>query len=215
MKRLRKKYGNGIRVFYCGEYGSIVNSHRPHFHAILFGHDFRDKKAWKKNKRGDIVYTSEELELLWQKGFCTLGNVTFQSAAYVARYIMKKVTGPQSEEHYQRIDPETGEIYYKKPEFCHMSKGIGRKWIEKYERDAYSGDFIVIEGKKIPVPRFYDKVLAEKEEITRLGLGVKTSKVKGERKRKAKKHADNNTPARLAVREEVQNARLSRLKRDL
>ena len=125
---------------------------------------------------------------------------------------MKKVTGERAEDHYQRIDPETGEIYQLTPEFCHMSrggkngKGIGHGWIKKYMADAYTGDFIIVMGKngpqKVRVPRFYDKVFEEEQRLDHLLL-------KGSRKRKAKEHADNNTPERLRVREEVLNARLN------
>ena len=210
MKRVRKRYGSGIKVFYCGEYGPV--NWRPHFHALLFGLDFKDKKQWKKNANGNIVYTSEDLEQLWSYGFCTLGAVTFQSAAYVARYIMKKVTGEIAEQHYQRVCPETGEIYQLTPEFCHMSrggrngKGIGHGWIEKFNTDAYSQDFIVIDNKKVRVPRFYDEYL-------NIIDPKKKARITGKRKLKAKSHAWNNTPERLRVRENVLNAKLQLLSR--
>ena len=35
MKRLRFKFGSGIRYFQCGEYGEHYA--RPHHHAIIFG----------------------------------------------------------------------------------------------------------------------------------------------------------------------------------
>jgi len=45
MKRLRKKYGAGIRYFACGEYGEKLK--RPHYHVCIFGLNFpmRDKKG--------------------------------------------------------------------------------------------------------------------------------------------------------------------------
>jgi hypothetical protein len=98
MKRLRKKYGKGIRFYMCGEYGDKLG--RPHFHACLFGHDFADKKLWKTTDSKSKLYRSAELEKLWPYGFSSVGDVTFESAAYVARYIMKKVSGDASESHY-------------------------------------------------------------------------------------------------------------------
>lgn len=213
MKRLRKKYGSNIKVFYCGEYGS--ENSRPHFHAILFNLDFKDKKPWKRNKRGDMVYTSEALELLWCKGFCTLGAVTFQSAAYVARYIMKKVTGDPAAQHYERIDPVTGEIYQLTPEFCHSSRGIGKGWIERFMRDAYiagKGEFIVVDNKKIRIPRYYDKIMDEDPEFF---SALDKKLLKGKRIQQAKLHSDNNTSDRLRVRETVQQAKLALLKREV
>ena len=88
MKRLRKKFGEGIRFFHCGEYGE--ENGRPHHHAIIFNHDFADKKVWKTNN-GVVLYRSKMLEELWPYGFATVGCVSFESAAYVARYITKKV----------------------------------------------------------------------------------------------------------------------------
>ena len=93
-KRLRKKYGSGIRFYACGEYGSKFG--RPHYHACLFNHDFADKTLWKITN--DVpLYRSSSLEELWPYGHSSVGNVTFQSAAYVARYILKKITGEHAD----------------------------------------------------------------------------------------------------------------------
>ena len=98
MKRLRKKYGEGIRFYMCGEYGEQLG--RPHFHACLFNHDFDDKKLWKTTDSNSKLYRSKELEELWPFGYSSVGDVNFESAAYVARYIMKKVNGEAAELHY-------------------------------------------------------------------------------------------------------------------
>ena len=87
MKRLRKKHKHKIRFFHCGEYGE--KNQRPHYHALIYNHDFSDKRLFKERKNIKL-YTSKELEELWPYGFSTIGDVTFQSSAYVARYIMKK-----------------------------------------------------------------------------------------------------------------------------
>ena len=106
MKRLRKRYGDGIRFFHCGEYGDHFG--RPHYHACIFNHDFEDKKIWKQSGSGEIIYRSASLEELWPYGYSSVGEVTFESAAYVARYITKKVTGDPAQEHYEYIDPKSG-----------------------------------------------------------------------------------------------------------
>ena len=54
MKRLRKRCGSSVRYYYCGEYGE--NFGRPHYHAILFGFDFKDKVYWRQNTNGDRCY---------------------------------------------------------------------------------------------------------------------------------------------------------------
>ena len=160
MKRLRKKLGP-TRFFHCGEYGEKYA--RPHYHACLFGIDFPDKKH-HKTTNDQQLYTSEILSKLWTSpdtgnslGFTTTGTVTFQSAAYVARYLMKKITGPNSEEHYQWVD-KYGEIHDRKPEYTTMSRrpGIGTSWISKYRNDVYPHDYVVINGKTVKPPKFYD-----------------------------------------------------------
>lgn len=98
MKRLRKQYpGSKIRYYMCGEYGE--NFGRPHFHACIFGFNFDDLKLWKVQNKQKL-YRSKKLEKLWDKGHSSVGTVTFESAAYVARYIMKKVTGDAAKNHY-------------------------------------------------------------------------------------------------------------------
>jgi hypothetical protein len=111
MKRLRKKYApKKIRFFHCGEYGD--QSFRPHYHALLFGHDFSDKKHYQTSN-GHRLYKSDSLDDLWSHpvtknfmGDCLIGNLTFDSAAYCARYIMKKVTGEKSHDYYDGLQPE-------------------------------------------------------------------------------------------------------------
>lgn len=162
MKRLRKKVGKKVRFFHCGEYGE--KNKRPHYHAIIFGYDFDDKILW--SKRDDVrLYTSATLQQLWPHGFVTIGNVNFHTAAYVARYIMKKQTGEEAENHYMRWDPSTGEGTAVKPEYCTMSRmpGIGASWLEKYKSDVYPHDYVVVNGHKVKPPRFYDKQLPEAE----------------------------------------------------
>lgn len=151
MKRLRFKFkGHKIRFLHCGEYGTL--NKRPHFHALLFGFDFPDKKLWSLTPRGDKVYRSPILEELWTDGFSTIGAVTFESCAYVARYVTKKVTGELAEEHYQG----------KAPEYITMSRrpGIGSEWFKKYHSDVFPNDFVVLkDGRKIATPRYYMKQL--------------------------------------------------------
>lgn len=206
MKRLRKSLPHKIRFFACGEYGD--KNLRPHYHALLFNHSFNDLKLWRENKEpSKNLYTSATLQSLWPYGFSTIGQVTFQSAAYVARYVMKKVTGARAENHYKRVHPLTLQAVSVKPEFLVQSRrpGLGATWLEKYKADVYPSDFIVYDGRKINMPRFYDLRLKEEE----------INKLKRDRKKQSLKHLANNTPERLAVREEVQKARLNLLQRNL
>ncbi len=209
MKRLRKAiYPTLIRFYACGEYGEELG--RPHYHALIFGYEFPDKELWK-TIRGNKIYESEMLTHIWGQGFCSIGAVTFQSAAYVARYILKKQTGKQAENHYAIIDKETGEISHRVPEFTVMSRrpGIGANWFAKYSRDVYPSDHCTVQGKKYKTPKYYDKLL---ERITPEGyLAV----IKSARKVEAGKRAADNTPERLAVREQVKNLNQRRFERNL
>ena len=121
MKRLRKEFsGRRIRYFHCGEYGEKLG--RPHHHACLFGFDFSDKVLW--SVRSNVkLYRSPTLDRIWGQGYCTIGDVNFESAAYVARYVTKKITGEVAVDHYKvGVDVSTGEVISKKPEFVTMSR---------------------------------------------------------------------------------------------
>lgn len=207
MKRLRFKYGSNIRFYHCGEYGDTTG--RPHYHACLFNHDFPDKKFWTI-RNGNRVYRSAELEKLWPFGLSEIGDVTFQSAAYVARYIMKKVNGDNADEHYTWFDRVTGEIVRRPSEYTTMSRrpGIGSGWFEKYKTDVYPHDRVIVKGQKMRPPRYYDRMY----EII---APDKLRDLKILRVKNAKKHLDDNTSARLNVREEHTRLTIKALVRSL
>lgn len=193
LKRLRKKFGSGIRFFQCGEYGELFS--RPHHHAILFGFDFPDRVFFAMS-HGYRLYRSEILETLWPYGYCTIGDVTFESVAYVARYVLKKRTGKEADDHY------AGRV----PEYVTMSRrpGIGRAWIEKYSSDVYPEDRIVVRDSFIcRPPRYYDDIFDHADPLT-------FARVKSSRFAFSRASCDN-TPDRLLVREEVQRRKADRL----
>lgn len=204
LKRVRKRMG-AFRFFGCGEYGDI--NLRPHYHLLMFGHDFaEDRTLWRQTKTGYLTYRSPRLESLWTMGHSEIGSVTSESAGYVARYCIKKVNGEAAADHYTRMHPITGEVCTVSPEFLAFSNkpGLGRKWVEEFKGDIYPSDFIILDGKKRPVPRYYKKQLTEKEEL----------RVSANRKRAALAHRHNNTDERLDTREQVMQERLDRLKRE-
>ena len=218
MKRLRKRYtGKTIRFYMAGEYGESFD--RPHFHACIFGLDFQDKKFFQRTQTGSILYTSEILKELWPYGYSSIGDVNFESAAYVARYIMKKINGKtvnenhevvDAEAHYQYCDLETGEIIQRKPEFNKMSlkPGIGQAWFDKFMSDVYTTDSVVVRGKKCRPPRFYDNKF--KELFPDQFDGIQFA-----REQEGRSHFEDNTLERLAVKEKVALAKLSLLKRKI
>ena len=139
-----------------GEYGTL--NERPHYHAILFNWDWKDKEYFKTTGSGEKIYTSNLLQKLWPYGYSSTAAMTFESAAYIARYCLQKITGQQAEEHYKRYDM-LGE-YQLNPEFNNMSRrpGIGADWLNFYKEDVYNDDMIVINGKESRVPAYYDKL---------------------------------------------------------
>lgn len=201
MKRVRRRFGNNVRFYMGGEYGD--ENGRPHFHAILFGVFFRDRKFHMYSPSGAPLYTSAELSRLWPFGFVTVGDVTFESAAYVARYVMKKVNGDAAFEHYKRVTSD-GEVIWLKPEFNKMSlkPGIGAPWFEKYGKQVFPRDEVVVGGRKMGVPRYYDQLL---DRIDPEGFDY----VRIDREIRAMEFQADNTPERLAVREIVACAGLS------
>lgn len=197
-----------IRFFHAGEYGEKYG--RPHYHACLFNYDFLDKVYLKKSPSGMDLYRSKFLEELWPFGHSSIGSVTFQSAAYVARYIMKKQNGPSAEKHYRAIDVETGELLHRSPEYTTMSRrpGIGSLWFDKFSADVYPHDYVIVNGRKCRPPKFYDGRLQAVSPET-------FEEIQFERHLKSQKQLDNSTPERLSVREQVQLAQLNRLPRKL
>lgn len=163
LKRLRKAYPQEhIKYFLCGEYGSQLQ--RPHYHALLFNHDFLDKDRCGTGKAGDPIYDSAELTELWGHGRCWTGEVSFQSAAYVARYCMKKVNGELAHQRYViDVNPDTGECVYREPEFIAMSRrpAIAKEWHEKFSIDTKK-DYLTCEGKVYKIPKYYDTLMERK-----------------------------------------------------
>jgi hypothetical protein len=206
MKRLRKAYsGRKIRFFHCGEYGD--ENHRPHYHAILFGLDFADKKPFKRIK-DNMYYESEQLNKLWGKGHALISDVTFESAAYCARYVVKKVNGKLREEgHYELLMPD-GEIIEQEPEYATMSRrpGIGKEWFDKYKSDLYPHGFTVIRGKKMAPPKFYDELLGREDPA--LLDEIKHYRQEGF-------NHEENKPHRLRAKKKVKEAQNQMLKREL
>lgn len=161
-KRLRKRVGK-FRFFHCGEYGDA--NRRPHYHACVFGVDFSGDRVVFKHAGFNSLYTSSLLDSCWGNGFSTIGALTRESAEYVARYVMKKMTGERGEEEYLRCDEKTGEVWSVRPPYVTMSRrpGVGSSWFDKYKSDVFPADEVVYDGKRFRTPRYYDNKLDEAE----------------------------------------------------
>lgn len=211
MKRLRARYceRQRIRFFMCGEYGEVTS--RPHYHACLFGVHFDDRVHFKRMRSGFSIYTSKILSELWPFGHCSIGDVSFETVAYIARYIVKKRFGDVANEHshYRYVD-DYGEVHYREPEFTHMSlkPGIGALWYAKYSEEVYPRDEVIIRGKRMKPPKYYDNLL----EASDLGS---FEFLQFERYKKGLILAEDSTPDRLLVKEACQRAALAFKRRTL
>lgn len=211
MKRLRKRMRVPIRYYMCGEYGESFG--RPHYHACLFGVFFEDREVWKDLPSGFKLYRSKVLEELWPLGNSSVGDVTYESARYVANYCTKKVNGPRAHEHYQWIDPYTGEVFERDPEFACMSlkPGIGQKWFERYSKEVFVHDAVIVDGMKIKPPRYYDTLIQRM-----VGENYyKYDEIQFQRYKDSLKFEDDYSYDRLRAREVVTRARLAFNKRTL
>ena len=181
-KYFERKGHTGIKYFYAGEYGETTK--RPHYHMILmncplditqfydFHIDGRCKEHWK----------SHEIERYWDQGMIDIGEVEFASAAYVARYCMKKITDNTDKITYY----ENGML----PEFVRMSRrpGIGSNYYNNNWKAIYENDKLYVKnfhGETIEVkpPKAWDKKF--KESHPQEWFNIKRSREEGaERSRK-------------------------------
>lgn len=148
MKRLRFSHQNNqIGMFVTGEYGELKK--RPHWHALIFGWRPRDLTYKYSNERGDKIYSSESLDTLWGYGISEVGNVTFESAGYCARYAAKKLVHGNDKDHdFHPISKKSSK------------NAIGKRFLELYWQDIFNhGDVILKDGTKTSIPRYYVKWL--------------------------------------------------------
>ena len=224
MKRLRKHFSpQKIRFFMCGEYGNrckhsidlervgcpMCNVGRPHFHACLFNCDFPDLVAYGSADDGRLRYTSKILESIWKYGFVDVGELNYDSAAYTARYILKKVNGLKADDHYTQTDMD-GVLTYVSPEFCLMSRrpGIGKEWFDLYAGDVFPADETPVPGKGVikSVPRFY-------EELFKVSNPLKLEEIKEVRQEFMREHGHDYTSDRLIDRYKVKKAQMAMVER--
>jgi len=166
LKKLRFKLNHKkLRFFMCGEYGDQPDPGttlgHPHYHLLIFNHEFPDPEIIGTTKMGFPIYTSRICEKIWGKGFVTIGEVNGKTAGYVARYNMKKIGGDLAADHYQKPDPVTGELQPVIPEYVSMSlkPGIGFDWYKKFHTDCFPSDHLIFNNHKVPIPNYYTELL--------------------------------------------------------
>jgi len=202
MKRLRKHaQPQRIRFFHCGEYGDLYA--RPHYHALLFGYAFPDRTSRGK-RNGFPIWGSPSLEKLWPYGRHEIGEISFESAAYVARYILKKITGIRADDHYHGRDPE----------YVTMSRrpGIGRPWLDANATEVFPSDSVIARGIPMKPPRYYDQKweLATDEESYRI-----QQKIRAQRDARRELHKDKDTMEHRHNAEIIQISRNNLKRREI
>nr|UQB76420.1 replication associated protein [Flumine microvirus 31] len=190
-KRLRKAVGP-FRFFCVGEYGE--NLSRPHYHLCYFGYFPDDARKLLSSDEKLPAYSSASLSEIWGLGHVHVGSLTYQSARYCAGYIFKKQYGDRGDIRYAVVDAD-GVVNRVMPEFARMSlrPGIGASWYRRYASDFHTFDVAVLDGKRFPVPKYYD-VLLERENPDRL------AELREDRELNALRFREDNSPDRLAVK---------------
>lgn len=156
IKRVRYYLGEGVRFYGAGEYGD--KNARPHYHALFFNLPDSYKESdvpWFKSPLGDQIYRNELLEKAWSFGFCSSADFTWKTAAYVARYCLKKQKG-QNRGFYDEFGIA--------PEFsrCSSRPGIGYAFYVSHRDDILAnGCLVSSEGRIAPVPRYFIKHLEQ------------------------------------------------------
>ncbi len=225
--RMYTRPDDKIRYFMVGEYGELCRHSkigmevraadcdfccvgRPHYHVILFNKTFEDLEVC--GRRDELVYySSKTLEALWGLGFVQIGEVNMKSAAYTARYCLKKITGDKAFEHYQNVSPD-GEVHRVQQEYATMSRrpGIGADWFAKYKDDCFPSDEVPVSGMGVikKVPRYYAGIFEKHDPDT-------LEEVKAARKKFRDEHLHEYTPARLMAKYKVKKRQVEFLKREL
>lgn len=188
-KRVRSSAGP-FRFFMCGEYGGLT--YRPHYHALMFGIDFSADRVEINHKNASKykLFKSPSLDALWSKGNCVIGEVSFESAAYVAGYILKAAD-------VEYVNEDTGEVM--NPPFQLMSRrpGLGAAWFEKFHGDVFPSDELISSsGKPMGVPSYYDKLLSRRNPEGFLSVKARRARRASEAK-----------PRNLHARELIDNAK--------
>lgn len=179
IKRLRRRidyYSPGHRIKFrgCGEYGD--NTYRPHFHILIHGFTPPDLEPYQ-NVEDYWTYTSDLLDEIWGNGFTVTADVNKSTAAYVNGYLDKKFMYQDYEETHKIVDPRDGKTYIREPEYVTTSTGYGKTWFQEFKTDCYPTDSVVIDGRQVKPPAYYDRLFKIDDEES-------LEKIKAKRKQK-------------------------------
>nr|DAR43453.1 MAG TPA: Replication associated protein [Microviridae sp.] len=229
MKRLRDRLDNDgkpkIRFYGCGEYGSTT--HRPHYHIIIFGLCLDDLEPLKVSSQGFPYYRSKLIEDCWSEpklvlnpktgkkervslGYSMVCNVSWDTCAYVARYVTKKWTGDYKD-FYESFNIE--------PEFSLMSRmpGIARQYFDEHKEDIYRFDELFLKcsdgGKTVQPCSYFDKLYDLENPDLMQAVKERRKKRGEERKKIVQANTTLTLDEQLEARQRLFEKRLAMLKR--
>lgn len=165
-----------IRFLLCGEYGPN-GSRRPHYHILIFNWKPEKTKFYKENYNGNRILECKEIQKIWGKGFITVGELTYQSACYVARYCTKKMFNGLKVRDLKKAEIQ--------PEFILMSRngGIGIKYWNEYKKSILQkGGILINQNGKVKIkriPRYFEKKLQESMSELEFEKYKKRKQIKG------------------------------------
>lgn len=137
-----------IPFMVTGEYGD--KNKRPHWHVLLFNYSPPDLEFHRTTELGHKVYKSAFIDALWGKNDPKsvpneIGEITLESAGYVARYAAKKLTHGKDGDHDFHPKHDTSKRY-----------ALGKSWIEKNWEKTFQRGFVYLPGGvRTKIPRFY------------------------------------------------------------
>lgn len=166
----------GIKVFYCGEYGSLFG--RPHFHLCLFGSSPISDLTLHRVEGNFKFYKSVTYESFWSepidgksslaipRGFVDISELSFDTLAYTARYVLKKRGGLMKKEflsYYNELDEATRPELRMQPFVGYsLRPGIAAEYYEKNKLQIREEDSVKYQKKfklyTSKPPRYFDKL---------------------------------------------------------
>lgn len=217
MKRLRahvwKKNRKRVRFFAVGEYGT--RGGRSHYHALTFGFPLPDDaQKFRKSGKGNAMYRSDTLEKLWGMGDVSIQLFCSSAARYVTSYVTKRLTGELARPHLEVVGELGQLVAVREPEFQVQSSrpGIGGTFFQRFSKDIASSDFMILRTRtgfrKAGVPKYYDRLLKRADPAL-------ADEIKAQRQLQGVARRWDQTPERLAVREEVAKADVARRRADV
>lgn len=225
MKRLRfwcsERSDLKQRFFACGEYGDESNTQRPHYHLIVYNlpPEFEAKKhEFKDSKPGTPLWTCAALDELWPDGIAVFGDVTWDTCAYVARYVVKKRKGKDRSDQIKAQEllfPDDPWI----DEFVRMSRmpGIGREFYEQKKASIYATDemFVSQRGSVVGVrpAKYYDRLFDIEDPDRLVELKQRRKKVAEQMQLDVLSRTDLNEVEYLDLKRKSKEDQVSRLVR--